>query len=104
MEKPELIEYMTVAQIVKDYLIGDKQAPVHFCWCNNDRNEEDRVNRLGMPPIKCWSRNGTLLGTYDTLEQAQEATGVNYSQVSMNLKGKVKYCKKGTIYFTRDTY
>lgn len=88
---------MTVAQIVKDYLIGDKQAPVHFCWCNNDR-------RLGMPPIQCWSRDGALLGTYDTLEEAQEATGVNYSQISMNLKKKVKFCKKGSLYFTRDTY
>lgn len=95
---------MKVSEIVRDYLIGDKQAPVHYVWCNDDKGKDEKGNRLGLPQIFCWSKNGTLLGVYDTLEDAQEATGVNYSQISMNLRGKVKYCKKSTIYFTRDKY
>lgn len=96
---------MNVKTIFERAMAGEI-APVHYVWMTNDRIEENPkgTNRLGIPPIKCWSKSGILLGTYATLQEAQEATGVDGSQISMCIKKKVKFCKKGSIYFTRETH
>ena len=96
---------MTVSEIYNKAMAGEI-APVHYVICNNDRVEENpkSTNRLGIPPIQCWSKEGTLLGTYATLQEAQDATGVDGSQISMCCKGKVKTCSKGRYIFTRETH
>lgn len=91
---------MKVSEIVRDYLIGDKQAPVHYVWCNADRVEEPTpVSRKY--EIECWSREGRLLKVYPTMQAAADDNGLDVSQVSMNIKLKCRFCKKGTIYFTK---
>ena len=96
---------MTVSEIYNKAMAGEI-APVHYIICNNDRLEENPIgtNRLNIPPIKCWSKDGELLAVYATLQEAEDDTGVNSSQISLNIKGKIKTCKKGAIYFTRDAH
>lgn len=96
---------MTVSEIYEKAMAGEI-APVHYVWMNDDRLEENPkgTNRLGIPPIKCWSKNGELLAEYATLQEAQEATGVDGSQISLCCKGKVKTCSKGKYVFTRDAH
>ena len=51
--------------------------------------------------ILMWSRDGDFIKSYKNATEAALDNGLTPSQVSMNLNGSVRYCKKKTIYFTK---
>ena len=89
---------MTVSEIYNRAMAGE-QAPVHYIIMNDDRIVPEPIERKYK--IDCWSREGRYLKSYLTMTEAANDNGLDVSQVSMNIKGKCRYCKKGTIYFTK---
>ena len=100
---------MRVKEIYNAVMSGRLVPEQHYIMYNEDSIEDgDSLEAFDdtspqKPMVECWSRDGSLIGTYDTLKDASKDTGVDISQISRSCKSEVKkYCKKGTIYFRRN--